>query len=304
MKYTFHIIAIALLSCSGERRDKPVNYSIATSPITLTIRNAAGESISLGDSLDIAEKKIVNRTVEFTLLSDRAPSALDYQVVTSHPHDDKAFTQGLLFHNGFLYEGTGQKGASGVRKVEISTGKILSEKYLPANIFGEGICLLNGKIYQLSWNEGIAFVISLDNLNDIRRFNYAGEGWGLTSDGQVFYRSDGSNIIHIHDTADFRELYAIEVCSDIGPVNKLNELEYIEGRIFANIWQKDEIAVINPANGMLEAIISLKGLLPSNERSGTTDVLNGIAYDGEREILFVTGKYWPKMFEIKLKTAL
>lgn len=250
-------------------------------------------------------EKIENKVLSFTLMSDREPAQYSYKVVRSYPHDKLAYTQGLIFHDGFLYEGTGQKGRSSLRKVELETGKVIQKHDLDDNLFGEGIALLGNKLYQLSWVSQVGFIYDINTFKELNRFYYQGEGWGITTDGINLFRSDGSNKIYVHDPNDFQVISTIEVYTDKASLNRLNELEFIDGKIYANIWQSDDIAIIDPANGLCEAIISLKGLLSKNERDENTDVLNGIAYDMAGGRLFVTGKNWSKIFEIKLypKTA-
>lgn len=247
-----------------------------------------------------SNNSVQSKTVSYTLLSDAAPDIYTYKVINTFPHDTKAYTQGLFFHDNYLYEGTGQKGISGIRKVELESGTVINKVDNTNDIFGEGICLAGNKIYQLSWTSNIGFIYNLQNFEFERNFYYNGEGWGIVFDGVNFIRSDGTNRLTIHDSENFNELNRIEVYSDKKKIDKLNELEFIDGKIYANIWQEDNIAIINPSNGKLEGIIELKGLLSKNERDVRTDVLNGIAYDNVGKRLFVTGKNWPKVFEIKV----
>jgi len=232
-----------------------------------------------------------------------APSAATpvqgFKVVHSYPHDPDAFTQGLFFHEGFLYEGTGLRGRSSIRKVELETGKVVQQVDLPGEVFGEGITLWGDRIIGLTWQEGIAFVLDLKTFKLWRKFNYAGEGWGLTHNDRELIMSDGTPELRFLDPLSFKELRRVKVTADGRPIDELNELEWVDGEVYANIWQTDRIARINPKTGAVTGWIDLTGLLPMR-RSGD-DVLNGIAYDAKTRRLFVTGKLWPKLFEIQLQ---
>ncbi len=222
-----------------------------------------------------------------------------YEVVRSFPHDRGAFTQGLVFHDGLLYQGTGLQGRSSIRRVRLETGEVLNRRGVAAQHFGEGIALANGEIFQLTWKSGVAFVYDLESFGMTRSFNYRGEGWGLTYDGTSLIMSDGTDQIRFLDPKTFSERRRIRVTAAGQPVHSLNELELIEGEIWANVWQTDQIARIDPATGHVTAWIDLSRLLTPTERANT-DVLNGIAYDDVTDRLFVTGKLWPKVFEIRL----
>lgn len=222
-----------------------------------------------------------------------------YQVIRSYPHDRGAFTQGLIVRNGFFYEGTGTNGQSGLRKVRIETGEVLQVKPLEEQYFGEGITELNGSIYQLTWKHGVGFVYDLETFNPTRRFSYKGEGWGLTHDGKRLIMSDGSAQLRFLDPATLQETGRVTVRDNGRPVIQLNELEYIKGEIYANVWTTQRIARLNPSDGRVTGWIDLAGLLTPTERANA-DVLNGIAYDAATDRLFVTGKWWPRIFEIKL----
>ena len=222
-----------------------------------------------------------------------------YQVVRSYPHDRSAFTQGLIFRGGVLYEGTGLNGRSGIRKVRLDTGEVLKIQPLPQQYFGEGITDWKGQLIQLTWQSEIGFVYDLDTFAEQRTFTYRGEGWGLTHDDRRIIMSDGSADLRFLDPATLKEIGRLTVRDQNGPVEQLNELEYVKGEIYANVWQTDRIARISPKDGRVVGWIDLRGLLTPAERSGT-DVLNGIAYDAQGDRLFVTGKLWPRLFEIKL----
>ncbi len=235
-----------------------------------------------------------------TVCAAKAPVETGVRVVKTYPHSTSAYTQGLVWHDGFLYEGTGQYGESVLRKVDPATGKSLQETRLEGKYFGEGIALLDNKIYQLTWQEGKAFVYDLGTLKRTGEFAYTGEGWGLTTDGRVLYMSDGTENIHLVDPATFERKGTIQVYTDQGRVLYINELEWIEGMIWANVYTTDRIVVIDPATGCVVQIADLAGLLAPEDVTSATDVLNGIAYDPATKRIFVTGKNWNKLFEIEL----
>jgi len=226
-----------------------------------------------------------------------------YEVVNSYPHDPAAFTEGLLYDNGFLYESTGMEGTSWLRKVELSSGKVVKNLDIGAQYFGEGLALFKDKFYQLTWRTGIGFVYNRETFQQERTFNYYGEGWGLTHDDESLIMSDGTSFIRFIDPATFQVKRVLTVTSSNSPVGELNELEYINGEIYANIWKTDRIARIDPGSGNVKGWIDLAGLLPPALRNGKEDVLNGIAYDAAGDRIFVTGKYWSRLFEIKLKPS-
>jgi len=227
-----------------------------------------------------------------------------FKVVRSYPHDRQAFTQGLEFVDGVLYESTGMNGRSGIRKVNLATGEVLQVQPLDAAYFGEGITVWKNRIVQLTWQSGLGFVYDRQTLQQQRTFRYSGEGWGLTHDGTRLIMSDGSDsgTLRLLDPETLRQVGTLTVKDGGRPVAKLNELEYVKGEIFANVWTTERIAVISPSTGRVTAWIDLQGLIDPRERAGT-DVLNGIAYDAKGDRLFVTGKLWPKVFEITLKRS-
>lgn len=223
-----------------------------------------------------------------------------FKVVNVFPHDSEAFTQGLVYHDGFLYEGTGLNGRSSLRKVRLETGEVLQRTDLSPEFFGEGIAILKDKVYELTWQSQTGFIYRLSDFSLLRRFSYSGEGWGLATDGHDLFMSDGSAEIRVLDGLTLREKRRIKVHDGKTPVTYLNELEFVEGGIFANIWQTDRIARISPLTGQVTGWIDLKGLLSPVYKLEEGAVLNGIAYDPAGKRLFVTGKLWPSVFEIQL----
>ncbi len=225
-----------------------------------------------------------------------------YSVVNAYPHDPGAFTEGLLYRNGYLYESTGLEGASSVRKVELKTGKVLNGAKLPRDIFGEGITDWGDKLIGLTWKTQVGFVLDIEGFALKGRFDYPGEGWGLTHNATELVMSDGTAELRVLDPDTLKEKRRIKVTAEGKPIDQLNELEWVDGEIFANIWQTDRIARIDPRTGRVTGWIDLSGLLPEKERAGRqVDVLNGIAYDPATQRLFVTGKLWPKLYEIRLR---
>lgn len=224
-----------------------------------------------------------------------------YEVVRAWPHDRAAFTQGLVFLNGALLESTGLNGESSLREVELETGRVLKRIAVPREYFAEGLAVVGEQAFQLTWQNGKAFVYDRDTFRRLKEFTYEGEGWGLATDGRSLIFSDGSSRIRFLDPTTFTVQRTIDVQRDGQPVARLNELEYIKGEIFANVWQTDTVVRIDPATGRVTGTIDFAGLLAPQDRDSTTDVLNGIAYDAVKDRLFVTGKRWPKLFEVRLK---
>ena len=230
-----------------------------------------------------------------------APAVYGYKVVRSFPHDRRAFTQGLVYLDGVLYEGTGMNGHSGIRKVRLETGEVLQTRPLDSQYFGEGIVVWKDRIVQLTWQHGLGFVYDLKTFEPRSSFNYTGEGWGLTHDGTRIIMSDGSasGTLRYLNPETLRETGRLVVRDRGQPVPHLNELEFVKGEIFANVWQTERIARIAPKTGQVTGWVDLRGLLDPREAAGV-DVLNGIAYDAQKDRLFVTGKWWPRIFEIQL----
>ncbi len=245
-----------------------------------------------------------NHSRQLTFLSNVAPVEYSYQVVNEYPHDVRAYTQGLQYVDGILYEGTGNYGTSSIRRVTLETGEVKQTRDLDQSLFGEGITVLGERIYQLTYKSQVGFVYDLKSFEEIQKVYYQNqEGWGLTNNGEELIMSDGTNIIYFLDPEMFTINRQIEVYHNEGPANSLNELEYINGKIWANRYFTDEIVIIDPETGKVEGRINLKGILKAADRRPTTDVLNGIAWDLEGERLFVTGKFWPRLFEIRIRES-
>ncbi|HUA91364.1 MAG TPA: glutaminyl-peptide cyclotransferase [Terracidiphilus sp.] len=229
-----------------------------------------------------------------------AYAADTYKIVQSFPHDSNAYTQGLLFLDGHLYESTGLNGRSSLRMVGLDTGRVLQTVPVPSQYFAEGLACWGSTLIQLTWQSHIAFVYDRFSFRLLRTMHYGGEGWGLTQDGKNLILSDGTATLRFLDPATFREVRRVVVKYNGTPITQLNELEYVRGEIYANVWHSDRIARIAPASGEVLGWIDLAGILPASQRSDPEAVLNGIAYDAEHNRLFVTGKLWPRLFEIKV----
>ncbi|NMC33918.1 MAG: glutaminyl-peptide cyclotransferase [Veillonellaceae bacterium] len=224
-----------------------------------------------------------------------------FEVIHTYPHDNSAFTQGLAYDGGVLYEGTGKFGQSTLRRVDLKSGRVLQQTRLNGTFFGEGVAVCKDRLVQLTWKSGIGLVYDKQNLTQIGEFRYPTEGWGITSDGERLIMSDGTDTLHFLDPETFEELGQIKVKAAGVPVQGLNELEYIKGEIYANLWPTNWIAIISPQTGEVLRTVNLSGILQRKDARGV-DVLNGIAYDPEGDRLFVTGKLWPKLFQIELVT--
>lgn len=299
----------------SEKGNKPIDsvqYSIGNKKIKSTNNTA---TIKINDyrlgkhtvtAIVFYENKTKKVSKPIYIMADSAPEIYTYKVINTYPHDKGAYTQGLEYHNGFLYEGTGQKGASSIRKVELETGKVLQQKDLDEKYFGEGITILNNKLYQLTWQGGVGFIYNLESFEQEKEFKYtkSREGWGLTNNGDRIIKTDGSERIWFLNPDTLLEENYIEAYTNKQKVEKLNELEYINGKIYANRWQLNSILIINPENGKVEGVAnlnSLKDLIEKDQKLEDSDeVLNGIAFDKENNRLFVTGKHWSKLYEIEL----
>lgn len=250
------------------------------------------------------KSKKLNNSIE--ILAKNAPSVYSYKIVNTYPHDKNAYTQGLEFKNGFLYETTGRRGESTLRKVELKTGKVLQKTDLDKKYFGEGMTILNNKIYWLTWQSRKGFIYDFETFKETGSFIYnnSNEGWGLTNNGSELIKTDGTNKIWFLNPENQQEKRSIYVYTNKYAVDNLNEIEYINGKIYANKWQQNSIVIINPNTGVVEGVANLNGLrdivAKDQNLEKQDDVLNGIAYDKANNRLFVTGKHWGKLFEIEL----
>ncbi|MCX7736634.1 MAG: glutaminyl-peptide cyclotransferase [Candidatus Kapabacteria bacterium] len=251
------------------------------------------------DSIKISEN---NSTVVKNTEEKSSIERFSINIINKFPHDENAFTQGLFYYKGYLFESTGQKGFSSLRKVEIETGKILKKIDLDPEIFAEGAALVGNKIFQISWLNKKCFVYDLNSFNLIKTFEYQGEGWGLTYTGNELVMSDGTNMLRFLDPNNFQTTRLLAVTDDnFNPVHYLNELEFIDGEIWANVWQSDNIVKIDTSTGKIKGIIDCSILRTQIKYNTKTDVLNGIAYDSENKRIFLTGKNWNLLFQVELK---
>jgi len=254
--------------------------------------------------LFFADGSSENQSRQLTFLSDVVPVQYSYQVVAEYPHDPGAYTQGLHYDEGVLYEGTGNYGTSSLRQVDLETGEVTRIRNLDQSLFGEGITVMGNRIYQLTYKSQVGFIYDKSSFEQIQKVYYQNrEGWGLTHNGEELIMSDGTNVIYFLDPEMFTVNRQIEVFDHNGPANSLNELEFIQGKLWANRYYTDEIVIIDPGSGKVEGRINLKGILKTADRKPSTDVLNGIAWDPQGNRIFVTGKLWPKLFEIRIRES-
>lgn len=273
----------------------------ATGLLALSLAGCGGGNTpALNDSGDQTPSEIRALQGAMNAGSNSVP-VYTYDIVNTYAHNRTGFTEGLLYLNGFLYESTGLNGQSSLRRVDLTTGNILQRAEVPSEYFGEGLAALDGKLYQLTWKRQTGFVYDLNTFQTLTNFTYTGEGWGLTTDGHSLIRSDGTAMIHFFDPATFAETRTITVTANGQPVKNINELEWVKGLIYANIWKSYYVIQIDPATGNVVGIVDFSGLLLPTDVDEHTDVFNGIAYDAATDRLFVTGKCWPKLFEVKLK---
>ena len=243
----------------------------------------------------------LSKNVTVEILSDTKPQPFNCHVVNVYPHDVKDYTQGLVFYNGYLYEGTGQNGESVLKRTNIETGQVMQSVRLSDEYFGEGISIFNDRLIQLTWTSRVGFVYNLETFELVNKVYYQTQGWGLTTNGQKLIMSDGSNALYFLDPEYFTEEYTVYVYDDRGPVMNLNELEYIKGKVYANVYQTDDIVIIDPETGKVTGKIDCQGLLKPQDMHEKIDVLNGIAYDEKNDKIYLTGKRWPKLFEVTLR---
>ncbi|NQV78753.1 MAG: glutaminyl-peptide cyclotransferase [Lutibacter sp.] len=299
----------------SEKNDKPIDsvqFSIDTKKIISTLNTVTLKisDYTLGKHTITAIVFYENKTEKITqtiyFMADAAPDVYTYKIINIFPHDKTAYTQGLEFYNGYLYEGTGRKGTSSIRKVDLETGKVLQQQDIDAQYFGEGITIFNNKLYQLTWQGGIGFVYNLETFEKEKDFKYtkSREGWGLTNNGEQLIKTDGTERIWFLNPETLVEENYIEAYTNNQKVEKLNELEYINGKIYANVWQKNSILILNPTSGKIEGVANLNSLkdeiLKEQNLDDSDEVLNGIAFDKENNRIFVTGKNWSKLYEIEL----
>ncbi len=283
-----------------------VTYSIEGHDFPQSNGNIVLDIDHLGNKILKAQIDYEGTTTEVSknlrVLAPMAPEIYTYEILNEFPHDIKAYTQGLEFHDGILYESTGQKGKSSLRKLDFATGKVLQKVDLDPAYFGEGLTILNEKVYQLTWQNGTGFIYDLQDLQKIDNFKYGNskEGWGLANDGENLYKSDGTEKIWLLDPATLVEKEFIETVTDKSIFNKANELEYVDGKLYANVYQKESMMIIDAKSGAIEGVINFGGLKDKVTQHELLDVLNGVAYHPERKTFFVTGKNWDKMFEVNI----
>ena len=281
-----------------------VSFALDGNPI---IQNEVLNDVTLGENTLTATVKYDDQTETLSkkikIYNNIIPAIYTYEIVNTYPHDMSSYTQGLEFFNGELYESTGQYKKSKLRKVNFETGEILKNIDLDDNFFGEGLTILNNKLYQLTWRAKRGFVYDVNTFERLNTFNYGNskEGWGICNDGKTLYKSDGTEKIWLLNTKNLSEQRHIEVYTEKGKIPSLNELEWINGKIFANIYQRNGVVIIDPSTGGVEGVVNFEPLKKLVTQHDELDVLNGIAYHPERETIFVTGKNWDKLFEVKIK---
>ncbi|QNK78003.1 glutaminyl-peptide cyclotransferase [Winogradskyella sp. PAMC22761] len=275
--------------------EKSIESNSVLNNITLGQKELTA-TVNFGDKTETLSKTI-------QIYNNEKPSYYKYEVINTYPHDITSYTQGLEFYNGELYESTGQRTESKLRKVNFETGEVLKNINLDDAYFGEGLTILNDKIYQLTWQAKRGFVYDVNTFEKLNTFNYgtSKEGWGICNDGETLYKSDGTEKIYLLNPENLNEKSHIEVYTEKGKIPNLNEMEWINGKIFANIYQKNGVAIINPKTGGVEGVINFTPLRKLVTQHPELDVLNGIAYHPERQTIFVTGKNWDKIFEVKIK---
>ena len=287
---------------------KSNNQIMKISPLDLSFENNSQYNFLLSN-LTLGKKELIIKSIDgqkkvnFTLLNNVAPKIYNYEIINEFSRSKNSYTQGLEFYNDTLYESLGRYGQSKLVKVEFNSGKKLKEIKLPSEYFAEGITILNDKIFQLTWKEKVGFVYDVGNFNRINTFEYKNsiEGWGICNDGNKLYKSDGTDKIWILNPENQSEEGYIEIYTNKNKVVGLNELEWIDGKIYANRYLFDGIAIINPKNGAIEGVINLSSLKSRVTQHEKLDVINGIAYNKKRNSIFVTGKMWDKLFEIRIK---
>jgi glutamine cyclotransferase len=285
---------IEVSSISYKLNGTPVNESFELNDQQLGVQTITA-TIDFGDSKEEISTKI-------TILNDELPKIYGYTIINEYPHDITSYTQGLEFHNGELYESTGQYGESKLRKVNYKTAEVLKNINLSSQYFGEGLSILNNKIYQLTWRENTGLVYNVDTFERISSFKYgqSKEGWGICNDGTTLYKSDGTENIWLLNPETLTEDSKLQVYTNKGKIIGINEMEWINGKIYANRYQKNGVAIINPKNGAVEGVIDFSPLHKLVTQHPGLDVLNGIAYNPDTKTIFVTGKRWDKLFEVNV----
>ncbi len=281
---------------------RPVN-TIKNEPWKCTIpaKMVSGTGRKALKVITYKDGRLQNPIARFVVVfSDIIPPVNRYKIVNNYPHDIKAFTQGLFYDSGLLYESTGQETESSLREVELTTGRVIRQLNIDASLFGEGITLYKNRIFHVTWSSKVGFVYEKETFKQINKIYYPTEGWGLTTLDDRIVMSDGTNVLYFYEPEMFTSVSRIEVFDNEKKVDSLNELEYINGEIWANIWMEDRIARIDPVSGKVNAYIDLTGIFPLNERNQGAEVLNGIAYDPAAKRIFVTGKRWSKLYEIRV----
>ena len=332
------ILSILFSSCTEEEKDVNKLFSIETSnnttkytfgeAVTFTISNKKNLEIGTisyhvnntkidGNQFTFNTGKLGTKTIKATfnynddivilkktieILSNQKTKVLSFEIVNEYPHDINAYTQGLEFYKGELYESTGKRGKSSLRKVDYKTGKVIRKIDLDSKYFGEGLTFLNDDLYQLTWQSKVGFIYNPEDFTKTKTFKYtkSNEGWGICNDGKTLYKSDGTEKIWTLNPSTLEEEDYIQIYSNTSKIKSVNELEWINGKIYANIYQQNGIAIINPENGAVEAVVNCNSLKKKVTQHTDLDVLNGIAYNPETQTIFVTGKNWDKLFEIKI----
>jgi len=295
----YHLLFITILAaCSGAPASAPPAQNTATAAPANTAYPAP-TAVPANNPYPAPTTGVPPTAYPAPKDAGRIPT-YTYRIINSYPHDPNAFTQGLLWDDGVFYESAGLYNQSSLRQVDLETGEVLQIQDVPPEYFAEGLVLWDDKLIQLTWQENTAFIYDKDSFEKLGEFSYPTEGWGITHDGRNLIMSDGTATLYFRDPETFAEIGRIEVRDENGPVVRLNELEYIDGEIWANVWQTSRIARIDPATGQVTGWIDLTGILDNTTLTQQADVLNGIAYDAENGRLFITGKLWPAVFEIEL----
>ncbi|MBE9468610.1 MAG: glutaminyl-peptide cyclotransferase [Bacteroidetes bacterium] len=272
---------------------KPYSFNFATNKLSVGFHSIKTISFISDKSKDTKELKLF-------FVSDVVPKKITYKILNTFTHDSKAYTQGFVYDNGYFFEGTGQYGESTLRKVNAETGDLVESLNLPSDVFGEGIVLFNNQIFQLTWQSLICYVYDRESFKLLHKFNYQTEGWGITTDSENLIMSDGTSTIYYLEPEFFTKLKQFQVCDNNTAISNINELEYVNGFIYANVWQTNNIIKIDPTNGKVVAVINCKKLVPKEYIGSQDNVLNGIAYNSVKNTFYVTGKRWPVIYEIEL----